>query len=736
MKRKIDQLISTTSKLFKKKKYDPLDNITRSGFSYKNRDVWISATSTRNYLLRDPILDWFSRYTHLLNFQLSNVGSNMSISNMSISNIHRDHTMPPLIPTEGTDMFDNPLRTEGWVLPSVNSLPRLPPVESNALTPFGGGRVTDPTKMTETSSNFNRFIMNQGCEFEKLVIKEMVQMFGKDMVDIGTNFNNVYNLEYCYKTFEEMKKGTPIINNGLLINPKNYTFGIPDLIVRCDYINRLSTLYPAVSLRESAGYKTKFFDHDYYYIVVDIKYSSLDFKKDGIHLLNSGSKRAFKGQVYIYNEALAYIQGYNPNIAFLLGRRWKWDTRSTRVASGTSATSGTSGNICFDRLGRVSFDTSDKDIVSDTKKSLLWIHDMRDNGGAWNILSVPLPRKELYPNMSNTNDYPWTDFKKVVADKIKEITSLWMCGITHREKCHENKIFQWTDKKCTVDTLGVFGIKTRFILDPLLKINKSKNQLISPKKIKNNLYGWKKSTKYDFYIDFETTNDVITDFENFPVADKCGIIYMIGVGYYDDDDTDDNKVVVGVDKPFIYKCFCVDTLSKLQEAKICQQAYDYMKNICGDKKIPRCFHWGNAEQSWWMRSTRSHPISILKKSSIDFIDVLTIFKEEPIVIKGCLGFGLKTIAKQMYSYKMISSTWVDNHSLHSSHPSSHSSLHLSVVPQDGTDAMMGAYNAEKEALQKNILMNNTDIIKNIIEYNKIDCQVVGEIIHYLRKNHL
>ena len=39
--------------------------------------------------------------------------------------------------------------------------------------------------------------------------------------------------------------------------------------------------------------------------------------------------------------------------------------------------------------------------------------------------------------------------------------------------------------------------------------------------------------------------------------------------------------------------------------------------------------------------------------NLNWIDMCNIFRKEPIVIKGCFGFGLKEIAKNMIKHNLI-----------------------------------------------------------------------------------
>ena len=109
-----------------------------------------------------------------------------------------------------------------------------------------------------------------------------------------------------------------------------------------------------------------------------------------------------------------------------------------------------------------------------------------------------------------------------------------------------------------------------------------------------------------------------------------------------------------------------------------------------------------------------------KKWKLNYVDILKIFKEEPIVIKGAFDYSLKTIAKLMYSYNMISTTWNNSGENNCS---------------NGSDAMLLALKAKEESIKFNISLGETKIMKNIEKYNEIDCKTLYEILNYLRINH-
>jgi len=610
--------------------------------------VWISATATRNHLLRDPVVDWF-KYNY-----------------------------------------------SGFVT-------RNPTYTKDIL-----GAVND----RRNPNSFTEYIMEQGCTFESHVMRLLTERFGKDLVlSIGGELNP-RSPEKVLETIQAMNLGIPIIHSGLLHNPENCTYGIPDLMVRSDWINNIfkieaiektQTRIPAPRLRDVHDPESS---PRYHYIIVDIKFSTLLLRADGVHILNAGSFPAYKSQLHIYNEALARIQGYNPQKAFILGRKWRFSSKGETYK----------GKSCFDRAGTIDYTGVDKDYVAKTESALKWLRDCRTpEARGWNVTDVPLERPELYPNMSNTHDYPWHNAKSRLADQIKELTSLWMVGTKHREKAHSSEVYQWTDEKCTPDALGVTGKYTSRILDKVLEINQPhrnpEGTPVLPKIITNNFKGWQNKKELEFYVDFETVNDVLTDFEALPNVENTSLIFMIGVGF--------NEPISG---RWTYREFTVDKLTFKEEGRICQEFAEYIRSEATFYEVdtPMCVHWAPAEDNFWNDAVERHnPESDeWRTDEWEWLDLLKVFKEEPITVKGALGFSLKQIAKAMCENGLITSGWDTGSSC-----------------LDGQGAMVGAWRAYKESNLLKKSMREVPLMREIIKYNEVDVKVLQEIIGYLRTYH-
>lgn len=581
---------------------------------------WLPATSTFNYMMKDPLIDWLEQ--HYLSFTASN------------------------------PKFKKEIEKE---IPS--------------------------------SYNFTEYIMEQGKIFERKVIEMIIERFGKDRVVQVNSEKSPRNPEKAKETLGYMNCGIPIIHGGLVYNPENQTFGIPDLLVRSDWINFL--VKTPVLLKDEEKKKATNLQGHWHYRAIDIKYKCLSLKADQKHLLNSSAFPAYKSQLCINNMALGYMQGYLPDQVYILGRRWDYSSKGQYY----------SGNSCFDRLGIIDYKKADEEYVELTFKALEWLKEVRkDESRKWNILDYPLSKVELYPNMKNKFNSKWDGVKKQIATQTKELTSLWMIGAKSRNIAVSKGISKWTDKQLTPAVCGIYGKKISTTLTSVININQGDKIKILPKIILNNFGNWKTKTKEEFFVDFETYDGVISRISNPLKANTDSMIFMIGVGYFNGE-------------KWVSKQFITDRLTHEEELRICSQFISFLK----EKNEPKCIHWSQAEPSMWSSALKRHPE--INQFKPQWLDLLKVFKEEPIVIKGSMSFSLKDVAFNMKKHKMIDVCY-------------------DGPCADGLSALVGSYHSHRIATEKGVSMKETDVMKQIAEYNKIDVLVIYEIISYLRENHL
>ena len=126
---------------------------------------------------------------------------------------------------------------------------------------------------------------------------------------------------------------------------------------------------------------------------------------------------------------------------------------------------------------------------------------------------------------------------------------------------------------------------------------------------------------------------------------------------------------------------------------------------------PKIYHWSKAEPNFYKQAIiRNKQVFYWKK--LNFVDILDIFKEEPISIKGVLNYGLKDVSKGLHKLGFIKTIWQND--------------------MDGRIALLEASEAMNKSKKDNLKFSEMEIVKNIEKYNYVDVKVIDEIIEFLR----
>jgi hypothetical protein len=103
-----------------------------------------------------------------------------------------------------------------------------------------------------------------------------------------------------------------------------------------------------------------------------------------------------------------------------------------------------------------------------------------------------------------------------------------------------------------------------------------------------------------------------------------------------------------------------------------------------------------------------------------WVDLLSVFKQEGIAVRGCLNYNLKNISMALHDLGYIQTFW------DKSNPCT-----------NGADAMIQAYTAYQECQKRRGGNVKTSILmKNIEAYNEIDCRVLMDILQAFRTKHV
>lgn len=538
----------------------------------------------------------------------------------------------------------------------------------------------------------------QGISFEDSVMNSFRKKFTNDyrsFITIARTQSDICDNSKYFETINAMESGIPFIYQAVLHDHEDKIYGSPDLLVRNDCIdvlcNNIKEPIPALT-------KTTHFGN-YYYIVVDIKSSILRLRANGNNLLNYGRMVGYKGQLYIYHKILSKIQKFDSHKAFILGKGFTY-IKSNEMHKGVG---------WFDRLGCINYNTIDYNIKNRVTDAIEWRRNIQTNYN--NMTLYPVPSNEnLYPNMCNRYDDRYRKRKRRLAEAISEHTLVSLVTVKHRKFAHSNQVYKFTDNDCNIDTLGITGDTTRKIVNTILKINQSDSQKITPIKIKTTMYNWRKISKKEAFVDFETIPLSILEQYNSENPHSIGyygqVIYLIGIWYFNNDQ-----------KRWVYKTFISEKISIQHEHKIVKDFTDFVDN----EKINKLYHWGkSAEPAMYTNSILrilqcSNNFKPIKYNM--WHDLYTLFKNENIAIKGATSYGLKDIAQAMKINGMIKNYWRPG-----------------IFDGIETIALAWSINNELELNNYNKIIDDPRM-NCIIEYNETDCKILHEIINYLRENH-
>ena len=566
--------------------------------------------------------------------------------------------------------------------------------------------------------DFLPFIFRQGQEFESGILRLLQDRY--EVTIIARDWRDIRELAKAEETFAAMQRGHLIIHQAVLWDAENMTYGAPDFLIRSDVLHEL---FPNdIGEAEACIPAPDLGSENWHYRVVDAKFTTLRLNAAGTQLYNGNSRPAYKAQLYIYNRMLRRLQGYLPPQSYLLGRGWQLE-KQRQTYRGTNA---------FERLAPVAQNGTlplGIRLCDEIENAISWVRRVRTEGSDWQLIPPSVP--ELYPNLGSSSDdmqidrnHPepdsdaedgaspdWGTVKKWLAEKLKELTLLPNVGPPKRRAAHDAGIYRWDDPGLTPAAVGVTGEQQGPTLQRFLDVNTGDGPLILPSRIEQDRDVWHPTPALEFYVDFEFCSDLNDDFSTLPEKGGQPLIFMIGCGHL-------------ANGEWQFGCWITDRLTEDEELRIIREWVDHMQGVrarldSGNEQ-PRIFHWHSAETGQLETNYNSARRRHGEKANwpkLEWYDFLNqAMNKEPVVVKGAWGFGLKAVANAMHKHGMIDTNWADS-------------------PVDGLGAMVGAWHCDAEARLKGTSMTDEPLMEEIAKYNKVDCQVMMEIVRYLRENH-
>jgi hypothetical protein len=493
-----------------------------------------------------------------------------------------------------------------------------------------------------------------------------------------------------------MRSRVPIIAQGVLRNPDNRTYGMPDLLVRSDVLARL---FPESIDQEEAheGAPALGLAH-VHYRVVDIKFHTFELLADGSAAGDSDSL-PYLIQVWLYNEALGRIAGSIPAAAYLLGRNWKCGEER--------------GTGCLERIARVDHERvlSRRGVaLADlAAEAVAWVRRMRADGERWDVLPSPSV-SELYPHARNSEDAPWHVAKAQIAAELHELTLLPRMNPVRREAALAAGIDGWDHPAASAATLGITETAGAALCDAVLAANQAPTPILLPDRIALPDDRWRSPAPVEFFVDFETTSSLDDDFTRLPAIGGQPLIFQIGCGQL-------------VDGEWRFAQWTAERIDPASEGRVIGSWLAHMETTVAatghSLADARIIHWSAAEPAnldTAYNSARTRHGEAGWPAILPWFDFLTqVIRPAPVTVTGAFGFGLKPIAKSMHAMGLIETTWGDG-------------------PTDGLGAMIGAWWCNTEAQRLGVPMSDLDLMREIAAYNEVDVRSMAEVVGWLREN--
>lgn len=536
-----------------------LFNSVRFTYNHIIDHTWIRASDTKNYMMNDPVLDYF--HAQEQKRKIIHIKKPLQLKNKQVKEVK--------------EVKEHESKTCG--------------------------------KRTREELDDNTYRMQLGIEFESQIIDSLIKKYPESFVKVCESFET-RNIENFKKTIEYIKNKVPIIYQAVLHDPQELLYGCADLLVRCDWLNKLSPNIDYKRLRF-----TKFNSH---YVVLDIKFNRLAFRNKNNSLRDKGLMRAFKSQLCIYNFILAKIQGYDPGVAYIIGRGWKrcWVCNKCNHVE--------SSNEPFDKFGLVNIKDEDAYILEKTKEAIAWKRKCQNE----EMTLEPPSSNKLYPNMKNRYSYPFNAQKQELANKIGEITSLAHVRVEHRNNAINNGINSLYNKDLQAHHLNIKG-KTSIIINNLIKGLHMDNLVYAPVSVPVN--------NVEIFLDFETIYDFKSD-ETFP--------YMLGIG-----------IMLNKKKKWIYTNVLCESLKEEDKKKFIDNIFNKLNCIKKQYNQPKlnCFSWSNVELFLINREFKKNNLNL----NLEWLDLLKFCKDNGILFKGIKSYGLKEIGKIIFEAGLTTIFW-------------------------------------------------------------------------------
>ena len=162
-------------------------------------------------------------------------------------------------------------------------------------------------------------------------------------------------------------------------------------------------------------------------------------------------------------------------------------------------------------------------------------------------MNIDVSPAESEPGMdTEENHYNWVAAKKWLASELKELTLLWQVGPSGRSAAQAVGIHGWDDPQLTPEAVGINGASQRPVLEQILGVNSDGGPPVRPARVEKTRAEWHDCPPVEFYVDFEFCSDLNDNFKGLPERGGQPLIFMIGCGHLEDGEWRFRSFVAGL----------------------------------------------------------------------------------------------------------------------------------------------------------------------------------------------
>jgi len=383
-------------------------------------------------------------------------------------------------------------------------------------------------------------------------------------------------------------------------------------------------------------------------------------------------------------------------------------------------------------------------VKQDVHEGTEWARTVKREGRNWLVSlkdgSIGPKDVRLMPNMCNRYDQRWRKIKKELSERWGELTLLWYCGVDQRKRAHDKGIFSWKDTSFTSTNIvnSFYSDKKpknkklrkqkekekekktsrrRRIMGAMIRLNRTPDKVFRsyhPKTYPEPFLDMPSKTK-EFFVDFEVLPNMgeQTVFSERRKQPK-GMIYLIGMGWKDHRGE------------WVFRSFVASALTSSAERAVLKQWWQTVRSVKKQFKASKAvlYHWSPAEPRFLKNAmARNHSSMIeddIDSGRYEFRDLMEMFLDAEVVVRGVWGYSVKDVAKGLYKHGLLPEVWEIGEK--------------GNTIDSGEGTLATATGCYRNAARMGVNITHVPDFASLRTYNEMDCRVLFDLLGFMREH--